>query len=538
MEEFPENATSEQKLRIQESNRQELLNYLYNQFALKNLHAEEYQEFSALSVLPVVRQGRTLVDRIREQRLRLNMKEHDTGYLDRTARDHWRYSYGELLHNIYFSTRIPSSSDPSTTFYSKDFIRCILGTHSVLLNQIAYSPNNSDHMMQIIGSSVAGRWANEMLPKIAIGSAYPRYTGSLSDRISNFIDWNIPDEILYALLDLESTDNSATVRKFLEAFILIGMFYTGIPEKGLKISLQATVDSDDQPVLRLSSSSNDHICFNVMNFVLNLYNFEDYLNKIRSELHKISTELTTIFFLNWETEREIAKWLIQKASDKDNQTPYQREHLQSIKISTFQRSVKRANVWEDLLIDRNFASSSASDNTPVYIDDPKILTKRKKSYNRRICSIISNLIQDMDSEIRSWSEKYSTFTPTVLPVQHFDMMYNVIKRLANTSYHRTPVEAMAEDICDCIAVLYKNIAEELSNQDKVYLLDGDRSFANAYQDSLFYKQFAANEKEKNPFIAPFLISTLSNALINKDNRDVYGKISIPYEYSDLDNIKL
>lgn len=524
MEDIPEIMSADVKEQIRARNRQELLNYLYNQFALKHLSTEEYREFSRLSALPLHRQGRTLVDRIRDHRKNYVTSKEDTGYLDPTKHDRWRYSYGELLHNLYYSTRIPKDNLSYDGFYSKEFIHCVLGTHSVLLNQIIHLEGAPELLTQTIGSSVAGRWANEMLPKLKAETLEPRPAGSLSIPIRHFFGWDIPHDVLAALTHphYDEAGSPDIIRRFLEAFILVGMFFTGFPTKGLQIVPRAGLLKGEYPVLSLDSASEDHICFNVMNFVLNLYHYQDYLDKMFAKLEKLGDDLAELFTRDWDGLRANAEWLIQKeqkgiqSNDSDDpansQMSFFYQQKSTTRVENYLDAIKLADEWEKLL------------SGTIFVDDPDPKTKFMKEW----MAIIDDLKRNgFVKPIRRWNQEFKSLTATVLPVQHFDMMYNITKRLANVSYHDIPEEAAVEDICDCFADLYRNVAEELDLQDRLYELPGRKGFADAFRSSMFYQKFTVDSEERNPYIAPILVSMISSALVQKDRRDAVSDLMLP-----------
>ena len=519
--------SSEQE-RILETNRQELLNYLYNQFALRRLSTGEYRNFSNLSMLPIVRQGRTLVDHIRDQRTRHVERGH-FGYLDPTTRDRWRYSYGELLRNIYYATRITIGDTLSETIYTKEFIRCILGTHSVLLNQIIDVPRDEESvtaatydshimMLSVIGSSIAGRWANEMLPKFKIGTAEPHPGGSLSIPVRHFFGWNIPEDVTYAIIHLSQNNtkaNKQVIHQYLEAFLLVGMFFTGFPVNGLKIQLTPDLDDWDNPALFLHSSSEDHICFNVMNFVLNLFDafdiadasrkHEGYLSRMTPKLKKLGRDLAAELSKDWSKERQNAQWLKEKyVSNHREKSPLFRADNDA-NVMAFNHAIERANEWEAKLSEVSFDESSFL-----------------KHWN----TLVDGLIAKFRKDLTSWHKNYPTHA-AVLPVQHFDMMYNILKRLSNVSYHDILEEAPIEDILTCYAKLYESVADELTNQDKIYTDTPHRGFADAFRSCIFCRNFTAPSETRNPFLKGFLVNMLTNAITLEVRRDRISDLSLP-----------
>ena len=285
---------------VKHRNRQELMNYLYNQYALRYLKTEEYRRFQKLSMLPLERQNKAMVDQIRQQRgIEVTMKG-SADYFGRSKRDRWKYSYGELIYNMYFSTRI-AKKETDETFYSKEFMHCILGTHSVLMNQLVQEADAREKLLKIIGSSIAGRWANEMLPKFLCKGSVPLAAGSISLPVRYFINWKVPEVVQNAILDLHKDDSLETkteLCQYIEAMVIIGMFFTGFPHNGLKIVPTLKRDEDEDCVIYLRSTSEDHICFNILNFVI-------YMSRYLMAL-------VLVIFLIWKRRLISSEWIWQR----------------------------------------------------------------------------------------------------------------------------------------------------------------------------------------------------------------------------------
>ena len=464
-------------------NRQILLNYLYNQFAGERLNSEEYMRFEALSMLPLIRQNRFLVDDIRQHRMLVASKEDLIGYLAKSGRDRWKYSYGELLHNLYFATRIPQNENvPEISFYSKAYIHCVLGTHSIIMNQSKYS---TDEWMEMLGSSIAGRWANDMLPVFFTGSSQEGAAlGSVSLPVRSFFNWTIPKNVQNALIKLSvanvNVSEKNTIKAFLKALTLLGMFFTRYPESGLRLKL---VDEDkedwsnEEPhqlnkEMFLYSATEEHVCFNAFNFVINLFIDKNgsckYLEFIKAKLEKFGNTLGEIF----------------KGSFKENWTA----------------------IFTELFGNKLMESSNFNEEEAVTGYFPQM--------------------------IRQWTSHHRN-VQFVLPVQHFDMMYNIIKRLANESYHDVPEEAPIEEVYDFFRLLYMNVEQELEKQDMAFSGNVKSDFAQTYRDSLFYKMFtAAGEIDPDgdgSIFRNIFKSTMEAALMPQYSRYKYTPLDFPFD---------
>lgn len=487
---------SEEKENARARNRRALLNYFYNQFSTEHLSAEEYRQFHRLAMLPLVRQDRTLVDDIRRHRMEI-FDEKQTGYLPKNERDRWKYSYGEVLHNFYFATRIPPQDETAGPFYrSKAFIQCILGTHSILMNQTLHEEGGQKEMVEILGSSVAGRWANDMLPTfISLGTqntierfAFQAQLGSVSLPVRFFFNWEIPAEISEALKSLNQSavdaDAKGTVEQFIKALLLIGLFFTRVPQNGLGIQVKKIAPKDDLKEREgidttvvsersvqesadnaekwyMFSTTEDHICFNAFNFVVNLY-----------------------------------------TANSDDSELQDQSYFALIK---------------EKLIKLGESLGSMLDLSIKQLDD----------FNGSWRNLVDAALQEYTQEIMQWKSKYKDFA-FVLPVQHFDMMYNIIKRLANVSYHDISQEASVDLVYDHFKILYSSIKKELSAQDRVYFPDHKNGFTAAYTGSLFYKVFMAEEGEAkyyNKFLHLLFFKMMQNVLPAQASRDHSGGLN-------------
>ena len=95
-------------------------------------------------------------------------------------------------------------------------------------------------------------------------------------------------------------------------------------------------------------------------------------------------------------------------------------------------------------------------------------------------------------KIEKWEQDHKNRRFT-FPIQQFDMSYNIIKRLAHPAYYDRdiPTEIELSDAYDYFVSLYQSIENQLKEQDRVYCLAEEESFAKPYQDSVFYQRFVA-----------------------------------------------
>lgn len=510
---------------VRRRNRQELLNYMHNQFALRHLDSEEYRQFRSLSAIPLVRQSRTLVDNIRQQRKSVVGDKDNPAFLAKAKRDRWRYSYGELLHNIYHSTRIPKKAGSEESYFSKAFIHCILGVHSVVMTQSVRMLEDRDIMMELMGSSIAGRWADSMLPDFSFDGRRPVAGGSVSLPVSMFFGWELPFEFSQWLpiLGQEYTGEytESCIRDCLEALVITGMFFTGFPAKGLQIAMEPQKMEDGRTALFLNSASKDHICFNVMNFAINLYNAlpdpntdnEGYLTYICNKLKKLGSAYAERVTTDWAAYRRGISGKSEQATDsprgkgKSYASPQRVEqYFDRKKIVQLQK--EQIDAWE------------------AYVKGTEIMETEfsVERFVEKWDAAIDSIYAKFCVEIEQWQAKHTSF-PVSLPIQNFDMMYNIIKRLASVYYHDIPEEVPADEIYDYYVILYESVVEELEAQDRIYFKCGEKSFADAFRDTVFYKVFTAQKGFENPCVEEILVAMMHTALIAKDARE---KINIHF----------
>lgn len=529
MEDIPKD--SEETEAIRSRNRQVLLSYMYNQFALRHLDAFEYERFQKLAVLPIERQHRTMVDLIRERREGIDAS--NLGGLAKPENYRWRYSYGELLHNVYYSTRINKSEKTDETFFSKDLMHCIFGTHSVLLNNIARGENARENMLKVVGSSVAGRWANEMLPEVYHADYNtPVKAGSISLPIRDYFGWELPKEISPILLAM-GTDQEwkkENLENCFVALIMTGMFFTGYPSDGLGIYVDAAQDDLDDPVFKLVSDSEDYICFNVMNFVINSYNAlpvnsekrerflnnpdreemydgNPYLPYICAKLRKLGEDLSEKLIDDWSQKYQDAQYLLNIVQGKQKQKPFSMSTWDRTE-SVLKRSIERAEAWINVIA---IARESNQRGTVAAFDPERFRTE----WNNAVVSAVKRVAED----IQKWEDTYKT-QQFVMPVQHFDMMYNIVKRLANVSYYDIPKEAPVSRVFDYYIHLYDNIEQELKKQDDVYGADRSESLVAAFRGGVFFKVMTAKPGEEwyNAFIQETVESMIQSTISAQQER--------------------
>lgn len=231
----------------------------------------------------------------------------------------------------------------------------------------------------------------------------------------------------------------------------------------------------------------------------------EYLDSIQEKLLKLGKELIEQLQQNWTTKEMDAISEMKRLEESQNvansvlfdsisyRDTERKRDLYRIRMRELSNQRDRAHVWNICTDGIDFDSSE--------------FLKQWNSKVRGVCATICRSIQ-------TWQSTYPQLS-TVLPVQHFDMMYNIIKRLSNGAYYDVPSEAHVEESFDYVVRLYSNALQELKKQDEIYHCDA--SFSQAFLDSVFYKKFAG-VNTRNSFVKQIYIEMMKKITYNVGNR--------------------
>lgn len=452
-----------------------LLSYIYNQFVSERLYiGEELTYFNTLMNVSISRRSRDLLEYIRDYRSR--KVSPDSRYYERRndSNSGWRYSYGELLHNLYYSTRCDA--------FSKEFVHCILASYSTVLNRNYYEYREEKNRLaeielkRVLGTSIAGKWANKILPTVEYTSydsvakkSIPDHVDVASVSIVNLekvFQITIPDEVMKAFqfllkdspratdwhMDKESIremrKNRRIVGQFLNSLELLGMFFTSGDSKETTVcNFQFEIrwdgeENSENGRYKLIANSNSSVCFNILNFAVNSYVWGEYFDSI----HK-----------------------------------------------TLIRAVENAPQIKNLLF------------KPDDIEALKQLFEKKS----------------LKKQYKQWAEQYG---PMAIPIQNFDLVYNLIKRQADGITYNMPKSIDLDDMWEYCCQIYENIASALKSQDTFYRLSGTQAFSKIFNKCPFVQYFGTSKKslQEQPDIET--TSRRSNDLdMLNDNLEQIGK---------------
>lgn len=313
----------------------ELLDDLYYRFSEERLTWNEQEKLTSFLDVPIERRSRDIVGDIKE-----GLKREGIHRTSRITNAKLSYSYGELLYFLYLAS--------SDGIYSKSFICCILDSYTIMLTKTylrlcramdekkhkdsskdEYPQNDKDPqkdeepkiykdcLLDVIGSSVASSWSNMYIPFLSkkedVGNEDTMIYNVMDiaqnqDNVSigairfdrkSSIEW---DYVLPDTMTLEEAGNQLRMLEILCMFFSDVYCVAEVPDNihGFKIiycpqgARSAEQQADGTDILGDSSGKNPACfkisfcacCFNIMNFVRNLFDGEEFFNSLHRSLLK------------------------------------------------------------------------------------------------------------------------------------------------------------------------------------------------------------------------------------------------------------
>lgn len=488
----PANKGNSDQERTYANNRSKLFSYTMNPFASEKLEEGEGEYLYKLSQQPLERQERVLIDDIKRRWQSQESQKEKRAFLE----GRWQHSYGELLHCLYYATRLQHNG------MSKELIYCILSNYSLILNQLYYASDfktggeSRKTFSQFVGTSIAGGWANDMLPKLRINlgllkpTFFPLGAATLATQV--FFGWEIDSDTIHALFNFSqngklgsTAERNRKVKAFVQAIELLGMFFTHVPEEGFKLTLEREIEEEkNEYVYFLESTQTQEIFFNALNFVVNSIDLSAYFDIIT----KTITEMFRQFVITWGIS--IYKGFY--SLEQNSQTPRHIEKVNDINDPTHIQAQKIA-LENEMKMYRQMVGTNVYDPLPV-LDTlskeqiVKIIRQDADTVAKKVMHTVQRY--SLRNEFELWAEE--NLLP--LPLQNFDMMYNIIKRLANTNYYGRSIPESVEEgeVFNAFKQLYESIGQQLEEQDSFYRSKEKNersSFSAIYRGCPFYKHF-------------------------------------------------
>ncbi len=240
------------------------------------------------------------------------------------------YSYGELLFGLYQASK--------NGWFSKEFIWCILNSYTIMLTKLyrkmrmTNNPREArklrSEFAEIIGTSVSSSWSNLFVPKLQrIGEAI--LEEEMAEANENQIILDAQNTSLISAASIRHSLSYVKISFELEKYVklgdlieelrmieIMGMFFTKVNHRGsraainsgFKISYNKGFDENEEKDNKernsnarfnigsdQKNSSERKVwidfeytdgCFNIMNFVTNLFLWDSYFDSLHRSLKK------------------------------------------------------------------------------------------------------------------------------------------------------------------------------------------------------------------------------------------------------------
>lgn len=406
-----------------------LLSYVCNHFRSAALTGQEAALFSEWMEKPIDRRSRDIISYIRSQRARGGRELIDWG----KNGEEWRYSYGELLHSLYQSTRSEGGEEP---VFSKKMAQCILASYSVVLPRLV-EKQDIELLKRVMGSSIAGRWANSVLPKVTVVKR-EKDKNETKDSKGNM---TFPSSMEAGAYDFKRNLNTY-VRISCDSVEKIRQSYQDYTE--------SSVEADKVKKKR-------ELIENIKYLIPAVELFSMFF----TDLQKGNTPCR--YGWKWKTElgdgrNKGNKFILETAADSAC------FNIFNFAVNSFAPEV----FFEDM--ERSLRSLVGE-----WIKD-------KKEAERLVAQ------NSLKQEYERWKGKYGRIA---MPFQHFDMMYNIMKRQKNKGDNRSDQEMEPQDFLKQCKEAYQRISETLREQDDFYAecleIKETSKFQKIYDDCPFIR---------------------------------------------------
>ena len=466
----------------------QLFSFIQNQFSSEHLsEARELSLFRNWMQLPVERRSRDILAYIRTER-------NDKGF------DGWKYSYGELLQSLYYSTRADSHGKP---VFSKDMVSCLLASYSIVLPHLYQKALQGDtesekSIRHILGSSITGRWSNEILyTKFYLSSVEGR---TIPDRPTSQIgSVSYYHEIVNVGLDTPSVDG---------IYSLSDVLQWDLTELGLTFDILADGGSEATSAFRRFLHFVEVTCM----LFTNVRSVErERTDSVPGEYHFVVIEKSPDKHdsvlppqANLPTSQSSSQR--DDPSSPDTTQPDTTHYLlqSTAKFACFNilNFVVNSFAWEDFFerLHSHLLTALVGFCTKYGTMNDAENDAEINCVRERIESYLDNY--SLKTSYSTWSTKYKR---CAIPFQHFDMTYNILKRLRNEI--ALPKSANTEFFFEHCVTVYRSIRSVLEKQDAFY------SYVPHEKRIVFADAFS-----ECPFIETILSSGQTDSLSGNNNR--------------------
>lgn len=318
-----EKTAREERMKRMERNHRRMMDDLLFRFAEEYLPTKEKEYFISLSEEDIRRRGEIVVANFvrdvgkispRDLRYTVFSDKYGSGqihgFIEET--EAFGYSFGQFIRCLYFMGR--------EVIYDKKLVHALLAMYTSAMTRIFYqyrqkklsqeeTKGNYNMLKTLLGNSAAGSWSLYIMPMIKINETEMRFSGAtapvkLSGLKTPFIkDLNIIGNInciMYEKADKRKKQLVQLMMQLKKEMMLL-LFFSGISDSksGYALNLKTNLvlensdqkekdpwQSDEKAYICLNNS--DGIQFNVLNFINNIFGFEDCLENFMALLLKSS----------------------------------------------------------------------------------------------------------------------------------------------------------------------------------------------------------------------------------------------------------
>ncbi|MCI8949001.1 MAG: hypothetical protein HFG49_03030 [Lachnospiraceae bacterium] len=305
----------------------ELLDDLYFRFATERLNRNELTVFKRYLDVTIERRSQDILSDLEEifnekqkgkNPLEAASDFDDTSLSSITCIGDKKssYSYGELLFGLYQASK--------NGWFSKEFIWCILNSYTIMLTKLyrkMQKTNNQSEekklrnkFAQIIGASVSSSWSNLFVPKLQRVHAAD-LEEEMDEANENQIILDAQNTSLVSVGSIRHSlsyvkipfklEKYVTLSEFIKELRMIeimGMFFTRVSHRGSQVALNHGFKITYNSFIKNKENSTDHGsnnrneqrvdinfeytdgCFNIMNFVTNLFLWDSYFDSLHANL--------------------------------------------------------------------------------------------------------------------------------------------------------------------------------------------------------------------------------------------------------------
>lgn len=353
----------------------EILDDLYFRYAPEHLSKKEYLRLQSFLDVSIERRSRDILLDIRKYIPEGQRLISEITY--RGNEDILSYSYGELLYGLYNAS--------SREWYSKKFICCILDSYTIVLTKLYRqilansqgSTSAKEKFLNLIDASISSSWSNKFVPMLKIihtekdktkekldyninksesvsvaaasikySRVYAKWSFELDKNVGKKLsehtdkklaEKKLSDSEIKQIKEQVINDAKKHVTEQLHMIEILCMFFTEIRQedeevKAFEITYKSGTMKLKNEVIGDDKNDEPHFdfffiggCFNIMNFVKNLFAWESFFDPLHKnlfpELEKYIQDLRRLFGKNDEvTDTDISAFLENNSLKKKFET--------------------------------------------------------------------------------------------------------------------------------------------------------------------------------------------------------------------------